>query len=488
MENTGIHRAKPWQIAFFALNNTSTNIWMFFMNFIAYYMTGFVGVGVVVASTVIMGMRIWDAITDPIIGFWVDKTDGKFGKNRPFMIAGNIVLTLTTYLLVFTTHHLPENARFMYFFVIYLLYIVGYTFQTVVTKAAQTCLTNDPKQRPTFGIYDGIYNGLLFTLMPILATSMLAPKHGGFTVAFFHELWMYCAPVTILFTWLAVFGIASKDNRQYFGIGKPVKVTFKDYWEVLKGNRGIQMLVFAASTDKLGQVIKGNSTIGVILFAIVAGNIKLQGAVAGYTLIPTIIIMMLGVRFIAARLGQRKALLIGSWGGIVTNAMLFALFYLADPKTLSFPGLDGFSGWSFFTIAFLVLWVVGNGFNSLAGTMIIPMTADCADYEVYRSGKYVPGLMGTLFSSVDKIVSSFGTTIIGLMCAMIGFTQDLPKIDTPYSEELKFVGLVCMFGFMIFGYLCNVIAMKFYPLTKEKMEEIQGEIARIKAEYEAEEK
>ena len=71
------------------------------------------------------------------------------------MAAGNIVLLITTFLMFFTTHHLPEQFRFIYFLVIYLIYIIGYTLQTVVTKSAQSCLTNDPKQRPTFGIYDG---------------------------------------------------------------------------------------------------------------------------------------------------------------------------------------------------------------------------------------------------------------------------------------------------------------------------------------------
>lgn len=42
------------------------------------------------------------------------------------------------------------------------------------------------------------------------------------------------------------------------------------------------------------------------------------------------------------------------------------------------------------------------------------MTADCADYEVYRTGKYVPGLMGTLFSFVDKLVSSLAATVVAL--------------------------------------------------------------------------
>ena len=85
----GIHRAKLWQIGGFALNNTATNLYLFFMNFIAYYLTGYVGVGVVLASTLITTMRIWDGVTDPFIGYLVDKTNGRFGKNRPFIVIGN---------------------------------------------------------------------------------------------------------------------------------------------------------------------------------------------------------------------------------------------------------------------------------------------------------------------------------------------------------------------------------------------------------------
>ena len=162
------------------------------------------------------------------------------------------------------------------------------------------------------------------------------------------------------------------------------------------------------------------------------------------------------------------------------------MFYIGDPTSFSLPGSQGFTGFTFFTIVFLTLNILAQGANGLAGTMVIPMTADCADYEVYRSGRYVPGLMGTLFSAVDKIISSFGAAFVGILCAAIGFTDKLPTVDTPYSNELKFIGLVMFSGFIIFGYICNVIAMKFYPLNKEKMEEIQMEIARIKEEALAE--
>lgn len=477
---SGIHRAKLWQIGGFALNNTATNMYMFFMNFIAYYMTGFIGVGVVLASSLLTTMRIWDGVTDPFIGYLVDKTDGKFGKNRPYMLIGNIILAVASFIMVNVSHLAPEYLRFLFFIIIYMIYIVGYTFQCVVTKSAQSCLTNDPSQRPVFTAFDGVYNTILFAAMPVVFTGVLVPKYGGFTLDFFHDAWMIVAPIAFIFTLIAVICISDKDRTDYFGTGEPTKISLKDYWEVLKGNRAIQMLVVSAGTDKLALTSQSNATVGVMIYGIICGNYALNGAVATYTSIPTMIFLLFGVGIIARKLGQKKAMMFGTWGALVTCILFYALFYLGDPTMLSFPGIDGFTGWNFFTIAFVLLWVIFKGFSGISGNIVIPMTADCADYEVYRSGRYVPGLMGTLFSFVDKMISSLAATVIGLCCAAIGFREALPTVDTPLTSQLKFVGMLCMFGLTIFGLVCNVIAMRYYPLTKEKMKEVQAEIAAIK--------
>lgn len=81
-------------------------------------------------------------------------------------------------MIVNVTHIAPEKSRLLVFIVLYMIYIIGYTFQCVVTKLAQTCLTNDPKQRPMFTIFDGIYNTILFAAIPVLVFQNLMPKLG----------------------------------------------------------------------------------------------------------------------------------------------------------------------------------------------------------------------------------------------------------------------------------------------------------------------
>ena len=66
-----------------------------------------------------------------------------------------------------------------------------------------------------------------------------------------------------------------------------------------------------------------------------------------------------------------------------------------------------------------MLFGCGYGAYNLCSEMCIPMIADCTDYETYRSGRYVPGIMGTLFSLIDKLVSSFATLLISVFTVSI---------------------------------------------------------------------
>lgn len=468
------NRAKLWQIGFFALNNTATNVMYFIMMYVSYYANGIAGIAVMIISTLLTAMRIFDGITDPIIGFFIDKTETKFGKFRPSMVIGYIIMVIAMALLYGTLHIFPAGMRVIGFILIYGLYIIGYTFQTACTKAAQACLTNDPKQRPIFTLFDAIYNSLLFTAVGPVIVVNITEQHGGFSLGFFHHFVPMFVAVSGLFTILAIIGIWQKDRKEFFGVGQDSSnVKFKDYLEVIKKNRAMQMLICAAATDKLAGQVSGNAVVTVILYGIVAGNFALSGEIAATTTIPTIIIVFFGVQF-ARKFGQKQALIASTWLCILTSLMLGALQLWGPMTSLSMSALN------IFTMIYVVIVIAMKSISQISSAIVIPMIADCADYETVRSGKYVPGMMGTLFSFVDKLVSSLSNTIVGFAMVAIGFSEAFPDMYTPYSDTLKFMGVFLFVGLPVIGWICSLIAMKFYPLTPEKMAEIQKEIAEIK--------
>lgn len=485
---TGIHRAKTWEIAFYALNNTSTNCYMMITMYITYFLMGPIGCAAVLAGSLATMLRIWDGVTDPIIGFIVDKTNGKFGKNRPFIVIGQIIMIASFGLLFFVSPNVPQALRLPVYIIFYMMWVCGYTCQCVVTKSAQTCLTNDPKQRPTFSVFDSIYNTLVFAVIPMFITGVLVPKYNvyneagevitsAFYVTEFHQtLFIMCATLSAVFAVFAVIGLWRKDRPEYFGTGKAQMVRFRDYVEVLKKNRAIQMLCVSCCSDKLAMTVSTNATVMAVLFGVIIGDYSQYTAFTGVASILGIIIPMALVIIVARNFGQKTSLLIATYGGMASAAILFVMLLLGDPTTISFNAIN------FYTIAFVIVYCLMKGMGSFSSTIVIPMTADCADYEVYRSGKYVPGLMGTLFSFIDKVTSSFGSMIIAIAYAAIGFSDKLPDQTSAYSSEIFWVTMAMLFGLPAIGWILNIISLKYYPLSKEKMESIQEEIAKIKAE------
>ena len=106
--------------------------------------------------------------------------------------------------------------------------------------------------------------------------------------------------------------------------------------------------------------------------------------------------------------------------------------------------------------------------------MPISMVADCSDYETYRSGKYIPGIMGTLFSLVDKLVSSLAQTLVAFIFLICAGLSDLPTDSTPYSAGIKVAVIVMFCVIPMLAWAATLIAMRGYSLTGAKMKEIQA--------------
>ena len=533
LEENGIHRAKMWEIMMYALNNTSTNTYMMVVGYISYFLIGIVGLASVLAGSIVTIMRIWDGVTDPFVGMMVDKTNGKFGKNRPFIVIGQIIMFVTTFVMFNFIPKMGTGVRFVAFIIIYMIYILGYTCQCVVTKSAQTCLTNDPKQRPIFAMCDTVYNIILMNIViPVIVTDSLVPKFtltaennaaeiaslvaqnpalagiveksGGSLSAFYNPglfttMQLMFGGLSAVFAVCAIIALWRKDNSKYFGLGTAQKVGVKDYVDTLAHNRAIQMLVVSASTDKLFMSTMSNSTVMICLFGIIFGNYAAFSSYSQITSIPIALISILLMNKIARQMGQKASMMTGTYGGIIGSIIITLFLVFVNPKgdatkfalpafRIIRPDTWGtlFNGWTATGLIFILLIIAWRGVQALSSSIVITMTADCADYEVYRTGKYVPGLMGTLFSFVDKLVSSFAPMVAGVMFSMCGYTDHNPVMGDPVTPGLRGGVVFCAYGMIMLGLVCNLIAMKFYPLTKEKMEEIQDEVAQIKMKTMAE--
>ena len=475
------NRAKLYQLVLFPLNNGATNVYyVLVLSYIATFGSNVLSLGVLFASVMVTGMRVFDAFTDPIIGALMDRTSGKFGKFRPFMLIGNIIMALSITVMYVLTPLIPNSMmalRYAAFILLYAIWVIGYTFQTSCTRAGQTVLTSDPSQRPLFTIFNTVGSLAGMGVMQFLAPIIRANVADYASAKFYRVLTPIGITVSIILTILAIIGIWEKDQPKYFGIGgaKQEKVKLSEYIEIIKNNDPMKRLMIAGAGCKLALSVATNTTVLCMLYGSMMGNydgLYLPMMILGYVF--SVPFFLLTVRT-SQKKGQKTSLLRYVTVALVCYIGVFVLLLMwrqdVPTRNLTLISGDGPSI-NLYTILFILFFGIGYGAYYSTADMPIPMVADCSDYETYRSGKYIPGIMGTLFSLVDKLVSSLAATIVGIAVSLIGISS-LPTAETPYSFGMNVVVIILFCVIPMIAWISTLIAMKGYILTGEKMKQIQ---------------
>lgn len=481
MNETNMNRAKFYQLALFPMNNGATNVYfVLILSYVATFGENILGL-VGYASIMVTLMRLFDAITDPIIGALMDKTNTKFGKFRPFMVIGNAIMAVSVIVLYVFSPMIPATmkwARYLAFTVLYAIWVIGYTFQTSVTRAAQPVLTDDPKQRPLFTIFNTIGSlagmGVMQFIGPILAGDKF---FGDYNATWFAMMTPIGIAMSVLLTILAIIGIWEKDNEKYFGLGgksEPVKIS--EYVQIVRTNKPLQRLMIAGGGCKLALAIATNVTVLCMLYGCMMGNydgLYLPMMVLGYVFSAPF--FALTVRT-SQKHGQKRSLMTYVSVALVCYVGVLALLMLWQPGNpavnLSFMK-GGKLALNLYTVAFLLLFGIGYGAYYSTADMPIPMVADCADYETYRSGKFIPGIMGTLFSLVDKLVSSLAATVVSIAVGFIGY-NGLPTKTTPYMEGMNWVVIALFCIVPMVAWAATLIAMRGYELDGKRVKTINA--------------
>ena len=483
----GLNRAKPYQLVLFPLNNGATNVYfVLILSYVAQFGSSILHLGIF-ASLMVTVMRVCDAVTDPIIGAMMDRTSTRIGKFRPFMILGSVVMALSVIGLYVLLPLIPDTMmpmRYVGFTALYFVWVIGYTFQTSVTRAGQTVLTNDPNQRPMFTIFNTVGSllgmGIMQFLIPMVKAMYDVKDAAGTVITSGYAdpmVYRIITPIgiviSVFLTILAIIGIAEKDRPEFYGLGgRQEKVKFSEYAQIIKANKPMQRLMVAGAGCKLALAIATNTTVLLALYGIMMGNynsLYLPMMILGY--VCAVPFFLLSMRT-SQKKGQRASLIRYVSVALVCYVGVLALLLFSEygnpGRMLSFPFEGGGA------IMFILFFGVGYGAYYATADMPIPMVADCSDYETYRSGKYIPGIMGTMFSLVDKLVSSLAQTLVAFIFLICAGLHDLPTDSTPYSAGIKVAVIVmfCVIPMLAWG--ATLLAMKGYTLTGAKMKEIQA--------------
>ena len=462
-------RAKLWQIICYACNGL-VGMSVYSLIGMASYSAS-IGYGITTAAVgiILTCSRILDGITDPLLAFVYDRVNTKFGKLRILLVAGYLIEALALYGMF--TGFSSKGLGLPVFALLYIVYIIGYTITNMTAQTIPAIMTNDPRQRPTIGVWTTVFNYMVPMVMSMVLNVVLLPKCGGtYNQAFLTAACNITLIVAAIGTLLVCLGVSSFDKPENFvGTKKSEPLKMADVVEVLKHNRPLQCYIASNASDKLAQQVGSQALIRTLINGILIGNMGLATILTVISMIPSIFFAAFGAKYVG-KYGSKKGIVNFTCISMVITAVLVVFFIVIDPKQIGVMGSPAM-------IIYVVLSLLQNGSNMCITTSNTSYIADAIDFELDRSGRYIPAVVSGTYSLVDKLITSFAAVIATGAVALLGYTTTMPQPTDAYTSGIFWMTLAIKYGLPMLGWLITLMAMLGCPLTKEEMVNVQKRIA-----------
>lgn len=446
-------------------------------SFFSYFMTDVALFPTLTVTVLVLIMKIWDGINDPIVGSWIDRHTFKNGeKLRPFLKYTPLPVGVFTVLMfiVFSTDKDLLWLRVAYFMIMYICWDLAYTFQDVSMWGITACVSPDSNERDRFVQWARTVGSCVFAVgsagIP-MALEMVA-KSLGRSIAF----------MTVVFAIIfglggAMMAIRCKEAQERIHpIPEKKQQTLWESFKIVFSNR---MLMLVTLSNLLGAVGFGGSMV-VYFFkyeipADFLGENSIIGAL-GLTTIYGIITSVPGM------LGMVFADKLKKWCKSYVNALILMQALNVLVRIIAFfVGFKGHNLW----IALIIIGI-GNipmGANAIAQTSIF---CDSIDYMEYKTGKRTEGITFSIQTSFTKISSGITLGLTTLALHILGYNavEDVPGAVYYHTQTAAFDKWIWPLVILTpaIASLLYIIPLLFIRYTPEERKKVETELKRRREE------
>ena len=447
---------------------SSSMFWKLFSYFLPFFYSNVFGLSLADAGVLMLVTRIWDAVSDPMMGIIADRTKTRWGKYRPYLLFFALPFAVSG-ILLFTT---PENGKTLWAYVTYILMMTVYTGINVPYGSLLNVMTADSDEKSVLSSYRMFfaYGGsfiALFAWEPLCnmfdkARVVSADAAGGLaSISTSPEAWQktmiiiasFCFILFILSFLLTKEHVRSEST---VSIGQDLKLLLK--------NKPLWLLIGAALASNLFNTVRGTTTAyffsDYILktvemapqwaFLVSAGIFLSIGEIANMAGVVIAVPM-------SKHLGKKTTYIV-SMAALIFLSIAF--FFL--------PATTG-GYW-----AMLFFQIVISTFTGIISPLVWSMYADVADYSELKDGTASTGLIFSSASMAQKFGGAFGGSAVMWLLAAFGYNTVAGAVQT----ETAILGLRILMSWMpALVAALSIIVVWFYPLTKKKMEGVQAELA-----------
>lgn len=415
-------------------------------------------------GTMFLITKIWDAINDPIMGIFVDKTRTKYGKMRPYFLFIPIPIAIST-ILLFTTPDLSDTGKVVYMYITYILWGMLYTVGDVPFWSMSSVLTTNQRERTNLVSFTRFMTGVGMGVPTVLISlfSILQKKNVLSSVIGTNEK-MYLFVAVLMSVFGAVF-----LSRGFFGTKEVVaqseeKTTFKKSMLALFKNKPLLMILLS-NILQFPRLIQTGALIYVANY-IFGGNewvliLGIPGSITGFLgflLVPPLV----------KKFGTIKSfILVNAFWTIPTG-----LLFLIRPENVKQPVN--------LAIIFVLLFVSAFA-ASIIGILPTLLIAECVDFAEWKTGVRNEGIYFSTQTFMAKAQSALQSYSIGLLLVAFSFIQ--PKADAAgvmvqqVQSASTINGIWAMYTIIpAVSYILCIIPLFFYEIKGKTAQKMQDEL------------
>lgn len=429
----------------YGLGDTGCNfVWQTVMLFLAYFYTDIYGLSPAHMGTMFLLVRFIDAVTDPIMGSIVDRTQSKHGRYRPYLLWMAIPFGAAC-MFAFFTPDFGETGKIIYAYASYIFLTLMYTAINVPYCAMANAMTNDSNERTSLQSYRfalSTAGGLVVAMvaLPLVDIIGQGDEQKGYLGAM---AIMGMGAIGLFF-----YSFANTKERHVPQEEKRQSV-FKDF-KLLAKNTQWRVLFILNVVLLTAVVFKGASTMYYVKLVMGRADLATIFMVSG------MIANIIGAILSAPLLGKYdkpttyKIL-------TVISGLLSAAIYLVDPTNI----------FVVFTL------VVVLGIVQMATTPILwSMMSDVVDYEKTRSNRSLSGMVFSTNLFAIKLGIAIGGAGVGWILAWAGY-QGGVDVQTPEAINAINILFTVIPG-VFFAFLA--VIMMFYKLDNLKLKQIKAQL------------
>ena len=417
------------------------------------FFTNIFGLTVADTATLMLLARMFDVVTDPLMGSLADRTQSRWGTYRPWLIFGAVPLGLVFALLLYTPELGPVGKR-IWAYSLYLLMMAVYTAVNVPYGSLLGVMTDDDNEKNQFSSYRMV-GAYAMGFITLLSFPYLQKMVGGSEAHQYAVLGAALGAVAAAMT--LACGLLTKERL------KPVraeKFSFRPFADLFKNKPWIYLTLIGICSNFFNGF--RYAVAGYMLTYCLGGEVTVSGLIINYTVFMTfgevtcMIFGGLSPAFTKMVGTKKKAFMWAAAICAITSVLFF--FIPMDPAFI------------WVMVAVVILTSIGIGLYS---PLLWSMYADVADYATEKNGTSSTGLIFSSGTMSQKFGSAISGALVALLLGVVGFVSGtnaegetvvtIADADMPAVKNMIWM-LFSLFPAIIAGLM--MLLVKLYPIKK----------------------